>query len=132
MPYPYNYSPTLTQQNYPIYMPQANMAPQMPISGGLIRVTGMDGVNAFQMMPNSRVALFDDAKDVFYIKTTDGAGFPTVKTYGFTELEEDKAPPVEYISRNEFDDFKNSLEEAMKNVEQLVRGGKSRKSADEL
>ena len=47
---------------------------QQPYGEQLIRVTGIDGAKAYQMRPNSAVALFDGAEDIFYLKSTDGAG----------------------------------------------------------
>ena len=55
------------------------MTPQTPTT--LTRVTGIDGAKAYQMTPNSTVALFDNNEDIMYIKTTDGAGFPTIRTF---------------------------------------------------
>ena len=50
----------------------------------LIRVNGIDGARAYQMPPNSTQALFDTDKDILYIKTTDGAGFPSIRCFEFT------------------------------------------------
>ena len=61
-----------------------NMTPQTPTT--LTRVTGIDGAKAYQMTPNSTVALFDNNEDIMYIKTTDGAGFPTIRTFSFNEV----------------------------------------------
>ena len=52
----------------------------------LIRVTGMDGAKAYQMGPNSCVPLFDSDNDIMYIKSTDGAGFPTVRAFSFSPM----------------------------------------------
>lgn len=49
----------------------------------LIRVNGMDGAKAYQMQPNCSAALFDSNDDLLYIKTTDGAGFGSVRTFRF-------------------------------------------------
>lgn len=49
----------------------------------LIKVNGIDGARAYQMPPNSTTALFDGNNDLMYIKTTDGAGFGTVRTFRF-------------------------------------------------
>ena len=96
----------------------------------LIRVTGYEGAKAYQMMPNSTVALFDGNEDLMYIKTTDGAGFATIKTFKFEP--HDAAPQTsgEFISRSEFDDFRNEVKEY---VEQFIPKSKSNKkqSADE-
>lgn len=82
-------------QTAPAYMP-----PQMPQtmqqpSGGLNRVTGQDGARAFTMPPNTVAALFDDTRDVFYIKTTDSGGFPTLKAYRFTPMEDEPSSKPE-------------------------------------
>ena len=44
---------------------------------------GLEGAKAYPLGLNSRVPLFDDTEDVFYIKSTDANGFPTVKKYRF-------------------------------------------------
>lgn len=59
---------------------------QQPMS--LIRVTGIEGARVYQMPPNSTAALFDGGQDLMYIKSTDGAGFPTIRTFAFTAVED--------------------------------------------
>lgn len=88
----------------------------------LIKVNGRAGAEAFRLeAPNSRVALFDANSDVFYIKATDGAGYPSIEAYSFTPAQQETAPSVaEYVSREEFDSFKNTLMEELKNVQQSV------------
>lgn len=51
---------------------------QQPVHG-FVYVTGMEGARAYYLPPNSDMPLFDSKEDVLYVKTTDGAGFPTVK-----------------------------------------------------
>ena len=90
----------------------------------LIRVNGIDGAKAYQMPANSTVALFDSNEDVMYVKSTDGAGFPSIRTFSFTEKVnvEGKSPDVEYISREEFEEFKKEL---MNNGKQSISRSKS-------
>lgn len=92
------FAPPYGQPMQPQYMqPMQQVQPQpqaQPVSG-LNRVTGPDGARAFTMPPNAVSALFDDTRDVFYIKTTDSGGFPTVKAYRFTPLEEEPRTPFE-------------------------------------
>lgn len=77
---------------------------------GLIRVTGMDGARAYQMPPNSAVALFDGGQDIFYVKTTDGAGFPTIRAYSFAPLQEQAALQApDYVTRTEFNELKEMI-----------------------
>ncbi|MBR1445460.1 MAG: hypothetical protein IJ586_00025 [Alloprevotella sp.] len=99
--------------NPSIYSPygwgQQITAPQ-PING-LVSVTGMEGARAYQLPPNSSMPLFDANEDIMYVKTTDGAGFPTVKAYRFALLEQQEAQNAEYVSRAEFEALVAKIEE---------------------
>ena len=90
----------------------------------LIRVNGLEGAKAYQMSANSTVALFDANNDLMYVKSTDGAGFPSIRTFTFSELQEEpKAEQnVDYISREEFEEFKKEL---MNNGKQSISRSKS-------
>lgn len=95
-----------------------NMTPQTPTT--LTRVTGIDGAKAYQMTPNSTVALFDNNEDIMYIKTTDGAGFPTIRTFSFNEVTHNTQQQVsnnEYVTRDEF----NKLKEELLNGKQFIQ-----------
>ena len=98
----YNYNPY--QQNY-----QQNY--QQPMS--LTRVTGIEGAKAFQMPINSVAALFDGSDDVFYLKSTDGAGFPTIRKFRFTE-ENSQMIQSEYVNKSEFDSFRKEITDYVK------------------
>ena len=110
------------------YAPQQMQQPVQRIPGmnptDIISVNGRAGADAFRLdIPNSRVALFDANEDVFYIKATDGAGYPTVKAFRFSEIT-DLAPAQqtgEFVPRDEFDNFKKELKEALENVQQSVQ-----------
>ena len=109
------------------YNPQMmNPTPVQPQeqAQNLIRVNGIDGAKAYQMPANSTVALFDSNEDLMYVKSTDGAGFPSIRTFVFTEKlnVEGKSPDVEYISREEFEEFKKEL---MNNGKQSISRSKS-------
>lgn len=65
----------------------------------LIRVTGMDGAKAYQMPPNSVVPLFDADNDVMYVKSTDGAGFPTIRAFAFQPIENPTPQTLEQSSK---------------------------------
>ena len=77
---------------------------------GLIRVTGIDGARAYQMRPNSTVALFDANEDLMYIKVTDGAGFPTIRTFKFEELSPTSVSVSNFVTREEFDELRKEIE----------------------
>lgn len=125
--YQYGYQPNYPGQQmygnqYPQYGQQAQppMQPPMqtPAQNGLNRVTGMDGARAFAVNPNSVVALFDDTQDVFYIKTTDSGGFPTIKGYRFTPIED--APQVQSTGLTRADVEQIVREEMQKHEQQFI------------
>lgn len=82
----------------------------------LIRVTGMDGAKAYQMPPNSVVPLFDADNDIMYVKSTDGAGFPTIRAFAFQPVEDKPEPAQQYVTRDEFDAAMKHLREAIDNA----------------
>ena len=47
----------------------------------VVRVNGKNGAEAFQMSPNSSVLLLDETAPIVWLKTTDGAGYPTLTPY---------------------------------------------------
>lgn len=86
---------------------------EQPVNN-LIRVTGIDGARAYQMPANSTVALFDNNDDYMYVKTTDGAGFPTTRIFKFEEVQTTQPGTQvqnDYISRDEFESFKKEMME---------------------
>lgn len=123
-----NFNPYL-QMPYGASMPQypqRTMWPQPSAQGAprqLVRVSGMDGARAYQMAPNEVVALFDEGDDILYVKSTDGAGFPTIRRFRFCEEAEavPSAPaPVstDYVTREEFEELKGLV---MANGKHAVR-----------
>lgn len=92
----------------PYTMPQAPVGVVNSNRGELIRVTGFDGAKAYQMAPNSSVALFDSNEDIFYVKTTDGAGFPTIRAFRFTPMEAQQ-PASEFVTRDEFERLRQEV-----------------------
>ena len=84
-----------------------------------MKVSGLDGAKAYQMPPNSAAALFHESEDLFYVKTTDGAGFPTIRAFRFEPLEEPAAKTVEvekYVTIDEFEAFKKEVLNAKQSV----------------
>ena len=116
---------SLMNQN-PYYNQTMNNQPYVPQEPPqtLIRVNGIEGAKAYQMSANSTVALFDTNEDIMYVKSTDGAGFPSIRTFSFTEIKENTkaTQTTDYISRQEFEDFKKEL---MNNGKQSISRSKS-------
>lgn len=96
-----------------------NFNPYQPYEQSLIRVTGIDGARAYQMRPNSTVALFDANNDYFYIKSTDGAGFPTIRTFKFEEMfPTPMSGTNDFVSRAEFEELRKELTDGKFNISQ--------------
>lgn len=115
-------------QYYNQQMTNQQFLPQIQTQN-LIRVNGIEGAKAYQMSANSIVSLFDANEDIMYIKSTDGAGFPSIRTFSFTEVKEENKPlqQVDYISREEFEEFKKEL---INNGKQSISRTKSNLTAD--
>lgn len=134
MPYPNPYAPQPMGQQFAPYQPQGYMTAgtspmlvqqqQQPIHG-FVYVTGVDGAKAYQMPPNSEMPLFDSTgeRDRMYIKTTDGAGFPTLipcKVIRLTELE--AQPETEYVTRDELTRTYRDLSQQLEQMKGAIYG----------
>ncbi len=121
------YSPYYGQQ---MAQPQ-QQAPVTPVqpTTSIIQVNGVDGAKAYQMSPNSSVALFDMTGDRFFVKAADAAGFSTIKTFSFNEDVEDTSKKTEInndifatlVPRSEFDESNKRIAELNENVESLKK-----------
>lgn len=100
------YLPFASMQYDPLLYASAYGTPRQlaqPVNA-IVSVTGIDGANAYYLPPNSSIALFDRDIDVFYLKTTDDAGFATVRTFPYKEeIPEPEPNPEKPVSRAEFD-----------------------------
>lgn len=104
--------------SYPTVNIQNPFVNNSQIGDQLLKVNGIEGARAFLTKPNSTIALFDANEDIMYIKTTDSANFPVIKCYSFTEVKEDNAQNVSYVTEDDLTKFK---EEVIKDVKQLVQ-----------
>lgn len=87
---------------------------QQPVHG-FVYVTGIEGARAYPMPPNSEMPLFDSTSDTMFIKTTDGAGFPTITPCDCKKRGENMVGQVEYVTRDElnraYSDLASQLEQ---------------------
>ena len=93
-----------------------NYYPYAPQRQDLVRVNGIDGAKAYQMQANSVVALFDANEDVMYIKATDGAGFPSIRVFTFTEQIQTATPAA--------DERYDRLLQTMEEIKEMISNGK--------
>lgn len=125
------------QQNYP-QIPQ-QIGAQMPIqqpqqtqssNSGLIWVTGEVGAKSYLVAPNQSVLLMDSEGDRFYLKTTDSAGMPTLRTFEYKEVlqntqqivnKTDKSLETQYVTREEYNALNNKYDELVARLEEIQK-----------
>lgn len=84
----------------------------------LIRVSGRQGAEAYQLPPNSAVPLFDGDSDTLYIKSTDGAGFGTIHEYQIVPKQADPNPMTGYVTQEQFDELQKEIESVKHSIQQ--------------
>lgn len=99
--YPYGTYPNTAMPTVPTMIKDA------PLS--IVNVSGIEGAKAYPMLPNKTVPLFDNSADILYIKSTDGAGYPTITVFDISKHIEKTNPGVEYVTRAEFEELKGLL-----------------------
>ena len=80
----------------------------------VVRVNGKNGAEAYQMAPNSSILLLDETRPVVWLKTTDGASYPTLNGYVITPLKE-----------KDTTDTLSDIEKILSQLEELVHANKS-------
>lgn len=79
----------------------------------VVRVSGRNGAEAYQMPSNSSILLLDETAPIIWLKTTDGAGYPTLTPYKIEPYVEKKIDTNDMFKALEKRILK--LEEAMNN-----------------
>jgi hypothetical protein len=116
---PYNnYMNNFAQPNY--MQPQPQPQPQQNI----IKVHGFEGAQAFNMAPNSNVLLLDESNPIIYIKTTDGAGYPTIKAFTITPYQEKSQPDFQSLEARI-----TRLEEVLNNESNTTNSSQSKSAS---
>ena len=117
-PYPWwGIIPPNQQTGYPYQQSYSGTSYQKPNQSNLLKVTGPESAKAYPVGPNSTVALFDGDQAIFYLKTTDDAGFATLRTFKFEEVSPEPAQqqievtPVQadYVTKDDLKDILDSF-----------------------
>lgn len=64
----------------------------------IIKVNGLNGANAYQLMPNSSTLLLDESAPRLFLAQTDGAGYKTITAYKLEPYVEEKQPDISELS----------------------------------
>lgn len=100
---------------------QYNYQPQQ---ASLIRVNGLEGAKAYQMPPNSVIPLFDGNEDIMFVKSTDAAGFATIRSFRFEPIPEFEQPvEPKYATLDDLENLKSSILEAIAYGKQSIQTG---------
>lgn len=107
-----NYYPQIAQPQQ--MMPVAPMQTQTTAPQSAINwVQGVAGAKAFNLAPNSSALLMDSESDVFYLKTCDASGMPSLRTFRYSEIvdvtPQDNATEAKFVTLKEFEKFKSEI-----------------------
>ena len=105
-----NYYP---YQQYPYYQPQ--QPAQQNREYGLVWVQGEAGAKSYLVAPGATVLLMDAEGSKFYLKSADASGVPLpLRVFEYKEL--GKQEPVMYVTKEEFEKFKEEMTNAKPSV----------------
>lgn len=100
---------------------QPAQQPQVPQTNqGILWVQGEAGAKSYLVAPNTSVLLMDSEESRFFIKTTDNAGMPTLRTFEYKEVGVNATEPQKqteislddkYVTRQEYNDLREKYEE---------------------
>ena len=113
----------LTQLRAQRQAPQFQQAAQPPQTNqGLLWVQGETGAKSYLMAPNTTVLLMDSEGSRFYLKSTDNAGMPSLRTFEYTEVVQSapQAPQTapedldsKYVTRSEYEALRGQYAEIL-------------------
>ena len=126
--YPNMYQPYQPYQDRMAQMNQYQPVPQ-PMAAptnnqGILWVQGETGAKSYLVAPGSCVLLMDSDDTVFYLKTADQSGMPSLRTFKYSEITGqksfDKTGQNNFVNREEFENFKNNILEMINKNQLLV------------
>lgn len=132
-----NYFPQY-QQAYPqAYYGMPQNQPTMPQNaqqsqgGGIPWVQGEAAAKAYPVASGQSVLLMDSEESTFYIKSTDQSGMPQpLRIFDYTERTAQKseagiakASSSDYVSRSEFDEFREDVKRSLKKMKEEEADG---------
>ena len=102
-----------TMNNPYAYIPQIQMpAPHMEV----IRVNGENGVDAFQLGPNSSALLLDETAPIVWLVQTDGAGYKTKTPYDIVIHTPEPSPEIKSM-----DERLAAIDKRLQAIEEVMR-----------
>ena len=105
---PYNGQYSSFNSNQYNYIPNAQNGFQRPIQGDVLKVSGINGVNALNLAPNTSVLALDETAPIVWFVSADGAGYKTPTPYDITP------------HKDEAEVKTNDIEKRLSRLEQIV------------
>ena len=128
---PYPYQDQLSQlRTSPMFQPLSQRQ-----DSGFNWVQGEAGAKSWFVAPGATVLLMDSETQRFYLKTADSGGVPTMRTFEYSEIGTDKltvnAGQTNFVTSDEFESFKKSIEEKLQELAEPVEVSLTRKKKGE-
>ena len=134
MPQPYADRLTQLQNQYQqtVNIPQMQAVPQPQVNQGLLWVSGEVGAKSYLVAPNSTVLLMDSDDAVFYLKSADNAGMPSLRIFEYKEVTNAPTTSVnapnfdenvlhdKFVTREEYEGLKRQYESIMERLNSMV------------
>jgi hypothetical protein len=113
-----------TPQQMPVGQPTMPQNAQAASGNGITWVQGEAAAKSFPVGAGQSALLMDSEESVFYIKSTDQSGMPqplrifdyTERTAQHSEAGITKKPDVDYVSRSEFEEFREDVKRSIKGI----------------
>jgi len=113
-----------TPQQMPVGQPTMPQNTQATSGNGITWVLGEAAAKSFPIGAGQSALLMDSEESVFYIKSTDQSGMPqplrifdyTERTAQHSEAGITKKPDVDYVSRSEFEEFREDVKRSIKGI----------------
>lgn len=115
-----NYFPQFYPSAQPQFMPQSNPQTQ---TNNLVWVQGENSAKSYPVGAGQSILLMDSENPVMYIKSTDQSGMPLpLRIFDYQERSQNRTersqtvaePKVEYISRDEFEAFRDEIKDEIR------------------
>lgn len=90
------------------YIPNSQNGLQGQINGSILKVSGINGVNALNLAPNTSVLALDETAPIVWLVSADGAGYKTPTPYDITPHKDQQAA------------MQSNFEERLTRLEQIV------------
>lgn len=97
----------------------------------LTKVKGIESARMFPTRPNSRMPVFEEDDDVFYIISTDSANYKTIRRFRFIEEPIEVANESKFVTKEEFNTLKEMITDVQHSIQKLTNrngSGKQRQN----